>query len=89
MDLSVELVALLKHAGVDGKQINLGFTGQCQRSISPADLDQGWGTHCKNWRSYQPGPEKEIPLSFHQETKRSTHQPVEGEKEMKPLVTLK
>ena len=27
MDLSVELVALLKHAGVDGKQINLGFTG--------------------------------------------------------------
>jgi hypothetical protein len=44
-------------------------------------LEQGWETRCKNWRSYQPGPEKEIPLSFHQETECSTHQPVEGEKE--------
>ena len=35
----------------------------------------------KNRTSYQPGPEKETPLSFHQEKKYSTHQPVEGEKE--------
>jgi hypothetical protein len=35
----------------------------------------------KNRTSYQPGPEKETPLSLHQEKKCSTHQPVEGEKE--------
>jgi hypothetical protein len=35
----------------------------------------------KNRKSYQADPEKETPLSFHQEKKRSTHQPVEGEKE--------
>jgi hypothetical protein len=35
----------------------------------------------KNRTSYQPGSEKETPLSLHQEKKCSTHQPVEGEKE--------
>jgi hypothetical protein len=29
----------------------------------------------------KPGPEKEVPLTFHQEKKRPTHGPVEGEKE--------
>jgi hypothetical protein len=30
--------------------------------------------------NYQPGPEKEASLTFHQEKKRPTHGPVEGEK---------
>jgi hypothetical protein len=34
----------------------------------------------KNRRNYQPGPEKEATLTFHQEKKHPIHGPVEGEK---------
>jgi hypothetical protein len=81
MDLPVELVRLLKHAGVNGKKL----TWDLQVNSSAISVKLIWikaeKTCCKNWRSCQSGPEKEIPLSFHQETKCSTHQPVEGEKE--------
>jgi hypothetical protein len=75
------LVGLLKHAGVDGKKL----TWDLQVNSSAISVKLMWINVKKpvekNRPSYQPGPEKETPLSFHQEKKCSTHQPVEGEKE--------
>ena len=51
-----ELVELLKQCRYRGTEINLEFTGQCQRSNS-----QGWEIHCHNWRSYYPDPKKKHP----------------------------
>ena len=81
MDLPVELVGLLKHAGVDGKKL----TSDLQVNSSAISVKLMWikaeKPVEKNRTSYQPGSEKETPLSLHQEKKCSTHQPVEGEKE--------
>jgi hypothetical protein len=79
-NLPVELAGLLKHAGIDGKKL----TWDLQVNSSALSVKLMWIKAAKpvekNSRNYQPGPEKEAPLTFHQEKKRPTHGPVEGEK---------
>jgi hypothetical protein len=79
MELPVELVGLLKHAGIDGKKL----TWDLHVNSSAISVKLMWIKADKPVvkTGQVTGPEKETPLSFHQEKKCSTHQPVEGEKE--------
>jgi len=80
MELPVELVRLLEHARIDGKKL----TWDLQVNSNAVSVKLVWIKARKpvekNRRNYQPAPEKEAPLTFHQEKKRPTYRPMEGEK---------
>jgi hypothetical protein len=88
VDLPVALVGNLKHAGVNGKKL----TWDLQVNASAVSVKLIWIKAKKpvaKTGEIASQAHKKKYLSFHQETKCSTHQPVEGEKGMKPLVTIK
>ena len=71
MDLPVELVGLLKHAGVPGKKL----TWDLQVNSSAVSIKLMWIKAEKTGEITS-----RAPLTFHQEKKRPTYGPVEGEK---------
>jgi hypothetical protein len=80
MDLPVELVGLLKHAGIDGKIL----TWDLQVNSNAVSVKLVWikaGKPVeKTGETTRQAPKKEALLTFHQEKKHPTYGPVEGEK---------
>jgi hypothetical protein len=80
MDLPVELVGLLKHAGIDGKTL----TWDLQVNSSAISVKLMWikaeKPVEKTGKVTSQAQKKKHLSYFHQEKKCFTHQPVEGEK---------
>ena len=80
MDLPVERVQLLKHAGIEGQKLTWDLQVNSNAvSVKLVWIKAGKSVE-KTGETTSQAQKKEAPLTFHQEKKRQTYGPVEGEK---------
>ena len=79
MDLPVELVQLLKHAGIEGQELTWDLQVNSNAvSVKLVWIKAGKSVE-KTGETTSQAQKKEATLTFHQEKERQTYGPVEGE----------